>query len=62
MNGTVELDAFNDKIDLKIPENATVTYARSVVKDAIRYKVSGTMLLERKINTQIPNEDQAVEW
>ncbi len=28
----------------------------------IHYKVTGTMLLERKINTQIPDEDQQVEW
>lgn len=90
MSGTVLLDAFDDRIDLKIPDNATITYARSVVEDdilpyiehhyvtirleylfsditsipnnPIRYKVTGTMLLERKINTQIPNEDQAVEW
>lgn len=28
----------------------------------IRYKVTGTMLLERVINTQIPDRDQAIEW
>ena len=28
----------------------------------IRYKVMGTLMLERKINKQIPDEDQAVEW
>lgn len=28
----------------------------------IRYKVTGTLLLERKINLQIPDEDQAIEW
>ena len=26
------------------------------------YEVSGSMTLERKINTQIPDEDQAIEW
>lgn len=90
MSGTVDLEAFDSRIDLKIPENATITYTRSVVKDAIlpyiehhfvtirleylfsditsvastpiRYKVVGTMLLERKINTQIPSEEQAIEW
>lgn len=90
MSGTVDLEAFDSRIDLKIPENATITYTRSVVKDAIlpyiehrfvtirleylfsdvtsvenqpiRYKVVGTMLLERKINTQIPDEEQAIEW
>ena len=90
MSGTVDLKAFDSRIDLKIPENATITYARSVVKDAIlpyiehhfvtirleylfsditsiestpiRYNVVGTMLLERKINTQIPDEEQAIEW
>ena len=38
-----------------------VTSAESEQKK-IRYKVTGTMLLERKINTQIPDEDQQVEW
>lgn len=28
----------------------------------IRYKVTGSLLMERKINTQIPDEDQAIEW
>lgn len=26
------------------------------------YNVSGTLTLERQINTQIPNEDQAIDW
>lgn len=26
------------------------------------YKVSGSLILERKLNTQIPDEDQAIEW
>ena len=25
-------------------------------------QVSGSMTLERKINTQIPDEDQAIQW
>ncbi len=28
----------------------------------ITYAVSGSMTMERKINTQIPDEDQAIEW
>lgn len=28
----------------------------------IRYHVKGTLTLSRKINTQIPDEDQAIEW
>lgn len=28
----------------------------------IRYKVTGSLLMERRINTQIPDEDQAIEW
>lgn len=28
----------------------------------IHYKVTGSMTLERNINTQIPDEDQAIEW
>lgn len=28
----------------------------------IRYKVAGSLTLERKLNTQIPDEDQAIEW
>ena len=26
------------------------------------WSVSGTLTLERQINTQIPDEDQAIEW
>ena len=28
----------------------------------INYKVSGTLILERQLNTQIPDEDQQIEW
>ena len=28
----------------------------------IRYKVTGTLLMERRINTQIPDEDQSIQW
>ena len=28
----------------------------------IKYKVSGSLILERQLNTQIPDEDQAIEW
>lgn len=29
---------------------------------AISYTVKGSLMMERKINTQIPDEDQAIEW
>lgn len=29
---------------------------------SINYKVSGSLIMERRINTQIPDEDQAIEW
>ena len=28
----------------------------------INYKVSGSLILERQLNTQIPDEDQQIEW
>lgn len=28
----------------------------------IKFKVSGSLILERQLNTQIPDEDQAIEW
>ncbi len=28
----------------------------------IKYKVSGSLILERRLNTQIPDEDQAIQW
>lgn len=28
----------------------------------IKYRVEGSMTLQRNINTQIPDEDQQVEW
>jgi hypothetical protein len=28
----------------------------------INYKVSGSLILERRLNTQIPDEDQQIEW
>ncbi len=34
----------------------------SVTGATIAYTVRGSMILERKINTQIPDEDQAIEW
>ena len=34
----------------------------SVPGAGIRYTVRGSIILERKINTQIPDEDQAIEW
>lgn len=34
----------------------------SVKGQVIAYSVRGSMTMERKINTQIPDEDQAIEW
>lgn len=34
----------------------------SVPSATISYTVRGSLILERKINTQIPDEDQAIEW
>ncbi len=34
----------------------------SVPNASISYTVRGSLILERKINTQIPDEDQAIEW
>lgn len=34
----------------------------SVSNHPISYEVMGSMISERKINTQIPDEDQAIEW
>jgi hypothetical protein len=34
----------------------------SVPNATIGYTVRGSLILERKINTQIPDEDQAIEW
>ena len=28
----------------------------------IEYVVKGSLTMERKVNTQIPDEDQAIEW
>ena len=28
----------------------------------LKYKVSGSLILERRLNTQIPDEDQQIEW
>ena len=34
----------------------------SVSGSEMPWEVSGSMTLERKINTQIPDEDQAIQW
>lgn len=34
----------------------------SVSNASIEYTVRGSLIMERKINTQIPDEDQAIEW
>ena len=34
----------------------------SVPGATISYSIRGSLLMERKINTQIPDEDQAIEW
>ncbi|MFC5681974.1 DUF4973 domain-containing protein [Flavobacterium sp. MAHUQ-51] len=33
-----------------------------VPSKSIKYRVSGSLILERRLNTQIPDEDQAIEW
>ena len=44
------------QIDYNFTDYTTVPGA------TIDYTVRGSMILERKINTQIPDEDQAIEW
>lgn len=34
----------------------------SVANASISYTVRGSLIMERKINTQIPDEDQAIQW
>ncbi|GAB3416907.1 DUF4973 domain-containing protein [Niabella aquatica] len=34
----------------------------SVTNGSIDYTVRGSLIMERKINTQIPDEDQAIQW
>lgn len=34
----------------------------SIPNASISYRVMGSLIMERQINTQIPDEDQAVEW
>lgn len=34
----------------------------TVAEFPVDYTVKGTLIMERKINTQIPDEDQAIEW
>jgi len=40
----------------------TFTDYSTVSDKTISYTVRGTLIMERKINTQIPDEDQAIEW
>lgn len=40
----------------------TFTDYTTVPNNEISYKVKGSLMMERKINTQIPDEDQAIEW
>ncbi len=42
--------------------NYNYTDYTSVVGSSIDYTVKGTVILHRSINTQIPDEDQAIEW
>jgi len=44
------------KIDYNFTDYTSVPNAK------ISYTVRGSLILERKINTQIPDEDQAIEW
>ena len=34
----------------------------SSVRNKFYYNISGTLTLQRTINTQIPDEDQAIQW
>lgn len=40
----------------------TFTDYTTVPGETISYTVRGSLIMERKINTQIPDEDQAIEW
>jgi hypothetical protein len=42
--------------------NYNYTDYTAVPGATISYTVKGSLILERKINTQIPDEDQAIEW
>ena len=42
--------------------NYNFTDYTSSVSTEFEYNVTGSLTLERPINTQIPNEDQAIEW
>jgi len=42
--------------------NYNFTDYTSAVNTEFEYNVSGSVTIERPINTQIPNEDQAIEW
>ena len=47
------VDYYNQQIANGVPEDEIFS---------MWYKCSGTLTLERQINTQIPNEDQAIDW
>ena len=62
-----------EKMDVSLPylKHKTITIegfkyefddVTSVPGTPIRYVVEGTVNMERKINIQIPDEDQAIEW
>lgn len=40
----------------------TFTDYHSVPEHRISYTVRGSLIMERRINTQVPDEDQAIEW
>lgn len=40
----------------------TFTDYNSVPEHEISYTVRGSLIMERRINTQVPDEDQAIEW
>lgn len=61
------------KMDVSLPylKHKTITIENfkyefddvtSVPGTPISYTVEGTVNMERKINIQIPDEDQAIEW
>ena len=60
-----ELERGKYKIIFRFNDDGTVTLSApdpDIHFNPIRYVVEGTVNMERKINIQIPDEDQAIEW
>ena len=69
--GTTPIYSTTKKMDETLPyiehryTTLRLTYLFNDITSApvpIRYKVTGTLTLEHRVNTQIPDEDQAIEW